>query len=82
MEKSIGMVTHYYGKLGVAIVKLSGDLKLGEKIRIIGRTTDFSEDNSSMQLDHRAIKSARKGDEVGIKVGQEVREGDEVFKIL
>lgn len=76
------MVTHYYGKLGVAIVKLSGDLKLGEKIRIIGRTTDFSEDNSSMQLDHRAIKSARKGDEVGIKVGQEVREGDEVFKIL
>ena len=76
------MVTHYYGKLGVAIVKLSGDLKLGEKIRIVGRTTDFSEDNSSMQSDHRAVKSAGKGDEVGIKVGQEVREGDEVFKIL
>jgi putative protease len=82
MEKSIGMVTHYYGKLGVAIVKFSGDLKLGEKIRFLGKTTDFSEDNASMQLDHKAVKSAGKGEEVGIKVDQEVREGDEVLKIV
>ncbi|MCL4406365.1 MAG: hypothetical protein M1586_02515 [Patescibacteria group bacterium] len=82
MEKSVGMVTHYYGKLGVAIVRLSGELKLGEKIRIFGKTTDFSEENTSMQADHKVIKSAGKGEEVGIKVSQEVREGDEVFKIV
>ncbi|HOF50303.1 MAG TPA: hypothetical protein PLH22_01260 [Candidatus Colwellbacteria bacterium] len=82
MEKPVGVVTHYYDKLGVAIIKLSDGLKIGDKIRILGKTTDFSEENTSMQIDHRAIDSASKGEEVGIKIGREAREGDEVFKIV
>lgn len=82
MEKPIGIVTHYYGKLGVAIMKLSDRLDAGDKIRFLGKATDFSQTNSSMQYDHQDITSANKGQEVGVKISQAAREGDEVFKIV
>ena len=64
----------------MAIIKLEAPLKKGDKIRIKGNTTDLEEDVASMQIDRADIDEAKEGDEVGIKVSEKVREGDEVFK--
>jgi putative protease len=78
--KPIGTVTHFYGKLGVAIVKFNKVVPVGVKVRFKGATTDFEEAINSMQYDHKPIESAKKGQEVGIKVDGKVREGDEVYE--
>lgn len=75
----IGVVTHFYGGLGVAIVKFKQSMKVGDRVRFKGATTDFEEAIQSMQYDHKDIKEAKKGQEVGIKVGEKVREGDEIY---
>ena len=77
--KPIGVVTHFYGKLGVAIVKFKQSVDVGARVKFKGATTDFEEAINSMQFEHQPIESAKKGQEVGIKVGGKVREGDEVF---
>lgn len=79
--KPIGEVTHYYGGLGVAIVKFNKVVKAGEKIHFKGVTTDFEEKIVSMQYDHQDIKAAKKNQEVGIKVSNKVREGDLVYPV-
>ena len=79
-EKPIGEVTHFFGNISVAIVKFSRAVKVGETVRFRGATTDFVETIASMQYDHQDIASAKKGQEVGIKVGDKVRVGDEVFE--
>ncbi len=78
--KPIGAVTHYYGKIGVAIVKFNQEFKRGGRVRFLGATTDFEEAVDSMEYDHQPIETAKKGQEVGIKVNQKVREGDEVHE--
>ncbi|MBI2024987.1 MAG: translation elongation factor-like protein [Candidatus Harrisonbacteria bacterium] len=78
-EKPIGKVTHYYGGLGVAIVKFNKAVKKGAKVCFCGGTTDFDQTISSMQYDHKDIASAKKGQEIGIKVKEKVREGDEIY---
>ncbi len=77
--KPIGAVTHYYGKIGVAIVKFNQAFSRGGRLRFLGATTDFEEPVDSMEYDHKSIEKAKKGQEVGIKVSQKVREGDEVY---
>lgn len=79
--KPIGVVTHYYGGLGVAIVKFSKTVKVGERVHFKGATTDFEEAIKSMQYDHKDIKEAKAKQEVGIKIGGKVREGDEVYPV-
>lgn len=78
-SKPLGAVTHYYGHIGVAIVKFAQPVAVGAQIRIYGATTDFDAAIDSMQYEHKPIASAKKGQEVGIKVSEKVREGDEVF---
>ncbi len=79
--KPIGEVTHFYGNLGVAIVKFNKNVDVGVRVQFKGATTDFDEAIKSMQFDHKSIQSAKKGQEVGIKVGNKVREGDQVFAV-
>ena len=78
-EKPIGVVTHFYGGISVAIVKFAKTVSVGDKIRFKGATTDFSQTIDSMQYDHKDVKTAKKGQEIGIKVVNRVREGDEVY---
>ena len=77
--KPIGLVTHYYDKIGVAIVSLSKPLDVGSSIRFKGATTDFSQIIASMQLNYKEISKASKGKEIGLKVKERVREGDSLF---
>lgn len=81
-EKEIGKITHYYNKIGVAVVKLTGSgLKLGVSIHIQGHNTDFVQEIESMQIDHKEVESVKKGDEFGIKVREAVRDGDKVYLV-
>lgn len=79
-RKKIGKVTHYYDHVEVGVVKLAGGLLVGDKIEFLG-SNDFSQEVVSMQVDHKPIKKAGKGQEIGLKVDQPVKEGDEVFKV-
>ena len=76
--KKIGSVTHFYDKLSVAIVKLTAPLKIGDEIGVKGNSTDFKQTVESIQFEHQDLESAKKGQEVGIKVKEKVREGDQV----
>jgi len=81
LEEKIGVVTHYFGHIPAGIVKLTGELKKGAKVHFKGATTDFTQTAESIQIDHKDITVAKKGDEIGIQVEQKVREGDEVFLV-
>ena len=78
--KPIGEVTHYFGGIGVAIVRFSKPVAIGAKLRFKGATSDFTETVRSMQYNHEDITEAKKGQEVGIKVEEKVREGDKVYE--
>lgn len=78
-EKTLGEITHYYSKIGVAIVELKDTLKVGEKIKIKGHSTEFDQNVDSIQIDHKEVEEAKKGDVVGMKVNDKVREGDVVY---
>jgi len=75
----VGKVTHWYDKLGVAVIKLNKALKVGDQIKIKRGDFEFTDSVSSMQLDHKAINSGKKGDEVAVKVSKQAKEGAEVY---
>lgn len=75
-----GKVVHYYNHIKVGIVKLSAPILTGQKVHFKGATTDFSQSVSSMQINHEAVKKARKGQVIGLKVSKRVRHGDLMYK--
>jgi putative protease len=79
--KLIGKVSHYFSKIGVAVIDLSDSLKTGDTIRIVGGETDFTQTVESMQAEHQNIEEAKAGDSIGLKVAQKVREDYKVYKI-
>lgn len=79
--KLIGKVTHYFGNIGVAVIELTDSLKIGDTIRIVGGETDFEQTVDSMEVDHKKVEKAKKGDGIGLKVSQKVREGFKVYKV-
>ncbi len=78
----IGTVTHFYDKLEVAVVQLTADLAVGEKIRFVRGSEDmFEQKVVSIQVEHKKVDSAKSGDVVGLKTDEKVREGTEVFRL-
>lgn len=78
----VGRVTHYYDKIGVAIVELDGTLSVGDKIKFTKDGEDvFEQKVDSIQIEHEKRDTAARGDVVGLKTNEEVKEGAEVFKI-
>jgi putative protease len=80
-KEPVGKISHYFTKIGVAVIELSGELKVGDRISIEGMTTDLQQAVDSMQIEHEKVAKAGKGQAIGIKVEQRVREGDLVFKL-
>lgn len=80
-DKKIGKVSHYYDKIGVAVVDLTADIKKGDKIKITKDDQEFEQEIQSMQVDHKEVTTAKKGDSVGLKVDQEVKRKAEVYKV-
>jgi len=81
MEVEIGRVTHYYNHLNVAVLKLTETLKLGDKIHILGHSTDIIERVASMEVNHHSVEWVKPGDDVAIKVVEPVHEHDMVYLI-
>ncbi|MBP1698544.1 MAG: collagenase [Deltaproteobacteria bacterium] len=81
-EKKIGEVIKYFGKVGVAAIRLSeGSLKVGESIHIVGHTTDVTQAIDSMQIENKSVQEAGPGADIGIKIKDRVREHDVVYKV-
>jgi len=80
MEKEIGKVTHWYDKAGVAVLDLSSPLKVGDSVKVKKGEEEFEETVSSMQVDHKNVSSAQKGDEVAVKFSQKAKEGALIYK--
>jgi putative protease len=82
MERRIGQVTHYFKRIGVAVLELSGGLMVGDVVHIQGYTTDFTQPVESMEIEHQKIQSAGPRAAVALKVIEHVRRGDLVYKVL
>ncbi len=81
-EKKVGIITHYFDKIRVAVVKITErDLKVGDTIHIKGHTSDFTQRIESMQVGHKNVVEAKVGETVGMRVTDHAREHDEVFKV-
>ena len=81
-EKQIGKIVHYFGHVGVGIIGLSDGLKVGDKIRLIGHDYDFTQDVTSMQIEHKDVPEGKVGEQVGVKLSQKVHQNDAVYKII
>ena len=82
-KKLVGSVAHFFDKINVAALKVTGDFKIGDKISIEAKDGQVLHQQviSSMQVEHKSVQSAKKGDDVAIKLGQKVHEGNLVYKI-
>lgn len=81
--KLAGEVVHFFSNIKVAVIKLSVPVSVGDTIRITGgEETDFKQPVKSMEVDHKKIQKAKKGNEVGMKVKEKVREGYKVYKLI
>jgi U32 family peptidase len=82
VEEKIGVVTDYLNRVGVAVVRITdGDLRLGDRVKITGRTTELTQTVESLQIAHRRVEHASRGTEVAMKVQGPVRGHDQVFRV-
>ena len=82
MEVEIGRVSHFYSHLCVAVLQLNENLKLGDKIHILGHTTDFTQRITSIEVEHHPVVWVKPGDQVAIKVIEPVRDHDIVYRVV
>ena len=81
-EKEIGFVEHWFGHLMVAGIKITdGPLKVGDKVRIKGHTSDFICSIDTMEMEHGHIDVANNGDDIGVKVPEHARDNDKVYLV-
>ncbi len=78
----MGKISHYFTKIGVGVIELSGELKVGDRISIEGATTNLQQTINSMEIEHENVQSASAGQSIGLKAEQRVREGDLVYKLV
>ena len=81
-EELIGVVTHYFPKVKAGVIQIKkGTLNLSDTLHIKGHTTDFKQKVSSIQIENKPIKIAKKGQEIGLRVKSKVRHNDLVYKL-
>jgi translation elongation factor EF-1alpha len=79
--KQIGTVTHFFDHISVAVLALTEALRVGDRIHILGHSTDFEQQVTSLQIEHKDVAEAKPGDDVAMKVVQRVHPHDKVFKL-
>lgn len=81
LETLVGKVTHYFPHVEAAVIKITKDkISIGDKLHIKGHSSDFTQTVDSLQIDRVPVDSAKKGQEIGLKVSSRVRENDQVYK--
>lgn len=82
MDIQVGVVTHYYDKIGVAVVEVKNQpLKVGDMVRISGHDKEFKQSVDSLQIEHKQVIEVPAGETAGMKVEQAVKEGDRIFLV-
>ena len=81
-EEEVGRISDFFARPVVAGIDLTAPLKVGDKIHILGHTTDVEVVIESMQIHNTSVTEAKSGDAVGIKVPDRVRRGDHVYKVI
>lgn len=82
MEKQqIGKITHFFGKIGVAVIEMKGTLKVGDRILVQGHGSEFEQEVESMEIDKQKIDTAKKGQSIGIKLDTPAKPGDAVYRL-
>ncbi|MEA2032431.1 MAG: translation elongation factor-like protein [Euryarchaeota archaeon] len=81
-KKLVGKITHYFSKIGVAVVELSGDVEEGDRIKVEGATTSFEQVIESMEIENEKVELATVGQSIGLKMKDRVRLHDNVYKIM
>lgn len=80
--QEVGIVTHYYSKISVAIVDVTAPMAVGDQIKIKGITTELEQTVKSMEIEHKKVEKAKPGDAIGLRVEKRVREKDIVYKVI
>jgi putative protease len=80
-EELVGRITHYFPNIAVAAATLSGELKVGDRVRVKGHTTDFTEAIESLEIEHQTVDRAGPGDKVAFKVSEKARPGDQLSRL-
>ena len=80
-EVEICQVSDFFARPVVAGIELTAPLKVGDKIRILGHTTDMEMVVDSMQINNVNVTEANPGDAVGIKISDRARRGDKVYRV-
>ena len=73
-------MVHCFVKAMVGVVKFSGAAKVGDMLTFRKGDHEFTEEVKSMQVDHKPVTSAKKGEEVAIKISEATKQGASVFK--
>ncbi len=82
-RQKVGEVFHYFTKIGVAAIRLTdGALAVGDTVQIQGPTTNLEQPVDALQIEHATVQRAEKGQEVGLRVTDRVREKDFVYRIV
>ncbi|MBI4692348.1 MAG: hypothetical protein HY773_02865 [Candidatus Terrybacteria bacterium] len=81
MEKEIGKVVHYFDKAMVAVIRLTDNLKVGDRVKFVHGESDFEQTVDSMEVDHKKVQSGKEGEEVAVKVNEKTHEHAKVFKL-
>jgi hypothetical protein len=82
MEKKIGKITHYFNRIGVAVLELEDGLHVGDTIHITGRKTELTQQVRSMEIEHHKMQAVEAGADVALKVDEQVCKGDAIYKVL
>lgn len=78
----IGFITHFFAKINVAVIDLKLPLSVGDRISIKGPLTDFDQTVDSIQMERKNITRAQAGQNIGLKLSQQAKERDVVYKKL
>jgi putative protease len=79
--QQIGQITHYFDHINVAALSLTEPLRVGDIVHILGHSSDFKQEVTSVQIEHEPVEQANPGDDVGLKVIQKVHAHDKVFQL-
>jgi putative protease len=81
-KKLVGKITHYFSRIGVAVIELSDRISVGDRIVIEGATTALEQVVDSMEIDNQKVETATAGEAVGLKVAGKVRSHDMVYRVI
>ncbi|MCH7699146.1 MAG: translation elongation factor-like protein [Chloroflexi bacterium] len=80
-ERRVGVVKDYFAKIGVAGIDVEETIRVGDKIRIAGHTTELEQVVESMEIEGQQVEEATAGAKIGIKVDERCRDKDIVYMI-